>query len=47
MQKTRRLTESAMLIAIAIVLELISKMFIPEQPFGGQIRKQESSECRR
>ena len=37
MQKTRRLTESAMLIAIAIVLELISKMFIPEQPFGGQI----------
>lgn len=37
MQKTKRLTESAMLIAIAIVLELISKMFIPEQPFGGQI----------
>ena len=37
MQKTKRLTESAMLIAIAIVLELISKMFIPEHPFGGQI----------
>ena len=37
MQKTKRLTESAMLLAIAIVLELISKMFIPEQPFGGQI----------
>ena len=35
--KTRRLTESAMLLAVAIVLELISKMFIPEQPFGGQI----------
>jgi len=35
--KTRRLTESAMLIAVAIVLELISKLFIPEFPFGGQI----------
>ena len=35
--KTKRLTESAMLLAVAIVLELISKMFIPEQPFGGQI----------
>ena len=35
--KTRRLTESAMLLAVAIVLELVSKMFIPEQPFGGQI----------
>ena len=35
--KTKRLTESAMLLAIAIVLELISKIFIPEQPFGGQI----------
>ena len=35
--KTRRLTESAMLLALAIVLELISKMFIPEMPFGGQI----------
>ena len=34
---TRRLTESAMLLSVAIVLELISKMFIPEQPFGGQI----------
>ena len=34
---TRRLTESAMLLAVAIVLELISKMFIPEQPFGGQL----------
>ena len=35
--KTKRLTESAMLLAIAIVLELVSKMFIPEMPFGGQI----------
>ena len=35
--KTKRLTESAMLIAIAIVLELVSKMFIPEMPFGGQV----------
>jgi thiamine transporter len=35
--KTRRLTESAMLLAIAIVLELVSKAFIPEMPFGGQI----------
>ena len=35
--KTRRLTESAMLLAVAIVLELVSKMFIPELPFGGQI----------
>ncbi len=35
--KTRRLTESAMLIALAIVLELVSKTFIPEQPFGGQL----------
>jgi len=35
--KTKRLTESAMLIAIAIVLELFSKMFIPEMPFGGQV----------
>ncbi len=35
--KTRRLTESAMLLAIAIVLEFVAKLFIPEQPFGGQI----------
>ena len=35
--KTKRLTESAMLLAMAIVLELISKMFIPEMPFGGQV----------
>ena len=36
-RNTRRLTESAMLLAIAIVLEVISKLFIPELPFGGQI----------
>lgn len=35
--KTRRITESAMLLAVAIVLELVSKMFIPEMPFGGQV----------
>ena len=35
--KTKRLTESAMLLAVAIVLELVSKAFIPEMPFGGQI----------
>ncbi len=35
--KTRKITESAMLLAVAIVLELISKTFIPEQTFGGQI----------
>ena len=35
--KTKRVTESAMLLAIAIVLELVSKMFIPEMPFGGQV----------
>ena len=35
--KTKRLTESAMLLAVAIVLELLSKLLIPEQPFGGQI----------
>ena len=35
--KTKRLTQSAMLLAIAIVLELLAKLFIPELPFGGQI----------
>ena len=35
--KTKRLTESAMLLSVAIVLELLSKMIIPEQTFGGQI----------
>jgi len=35
--KTRRITESAMCLAMAMVLELVSKSFIPELPFGGQI----------
>ena len=35
--KTKRLTESAMLISMAVVLELVSKMIIPEMPFGGQV----------
>ena len=35
--KTKRQTESAMLLALAIVLELISKAIIPEMPFGGQV----------
>ena len=35
--KTRRLTESAMLLCIAIVLEITAKLFIPELPFGGQV----------
>ena len=37
MTKTKRLTESAMLLAMAIVLEVVSKAFIPEMPFGGQV----------
>lgn len=36
-KQTKRLTESGMLLALAIVLELVSKFFIPEMPFGGQI----------
>ena len=35
--KTRRLTESAMMIAIAIALELLSKSVLPPMPFGGQL----------
>lgn len=35
--KTKRLTESAMLLAIAVLLELLSKTFIPEMTFGGQL----------
>ena len=35
--KTRRITESAMCLAMALVLELVSKAFIPEMPFGGQV----------
>jgi len=36
-RKTKQLTESAMLIAIAVVLELAGKMVIPPMPFGGQL----------
>ena len=36
-KKTKRLTESAMLIAIAVVLELVGKMVFPPMPFGGQL----------
>ena len=35
--KTKRLTESAMLLALAVVLELTGRMFIPPMPFGGQV----------
>ena len=35
--KTKRLTESAMLLAVAVVLELVSKMFIPPMPLGGHL----------
>ena len=37
MKKTKRMTESAMLIAIAVVLELVGKMVFPPMPFGGQL----------
>ena len=36
-RKTKRLTESAMLLSLALVLEVVSKMFIPPMPFGGQV----------
>ncbi len=35
--KTKRLTESAMLIALAVVLELAGRTVIPPMPFGGQL----------
>lgn len=35
--KTKRLTESAMLIALAIVLEFVGRTVIPPMPFGGQL----------
>lgn len=37
MQKTKRLTESAMLIAVAVVLEVVGRTVIPPMPFGGQL----------
>lgn len=36
-EKTKRLTESAMLIALAVVLELAGRIMIPPMPFGGQL----------
>lgn len=36
-QKLYWLVESALMIALGIVLELVSKMIIPEMPFGGQV----------
>ena len=35
--KTKRLTESAMLLSLAVVLETVSRMFIPPMTFGGQV----------
>ena len=35
--KTKRLTESAMLLALAVVLEVVSKMFIPPMTLGGNL----------
>lgn len=35
--KTKRLTESAMLIALAVVLEIMGRTVIPPMPFGGQL----------
>ena len=37
MKKTKRLTESAMMIAIAVVLELAGRSILPPMPFGGQL----------
>ena len=35
--KPKRLTESAMLIALAVVLEIVGRTVIPPMPFGGQL----------
>ena len=35
--KTKRMTESAMLLALAVVLEVAGKLVIPPMPFGGQL----------
>ena len=35
--KTKRLTESAMLLSLAVMLELVSKMFIPPMTLGGHL----------
>ena len=36
-KRTKRLTESAMLLSLALVLEVVSKMCVPPMPFGGQV----------
>ena len=36
-RRTKRLTESAMLLSLALVLEVVSKMCIPPMAFGGQV----------
>lgn len=35
--RVRMMVESAMLLAIGVVLEVVSRMFIPPQTFGGQL----------
>ena len=35
--QTKRLTESAMLLAMAVVLEVVGRSVIPPMPFGGQL----------
>ena len=37
MNQTKRLTQSAMLIALAVVLEVAGRTVIPPMPFGGQL----------
>ena len=34
---TKRMTETAMLLSLSVVLEVISRMFIPPLAFGGQV----------
>lgn len=36
-RNTKRLTESAMLLSLGLVLEVVSRMFIPPMTFGGQV----------
>ena len=36
-ERIRMMVESAMLLAIGVVLEVVSRMFIPPQTFGGQL----------
>lgn len=37
MTKTRRLTNSAMLLALAVALELAGRLILPPMPFGGRL----------